>query len=145
MHLVDDEHLVPVPDRHERETVDDDFPDVFNAGVGGSVDLEDVDVAALCNLAARVALPARVPRRSRLTVERARQNPCGGGLAHAARPCKHERLRNAPARNRVLQRTRHRRLADDIVELLRSPFSGENLVGHRGKQEPCNLKLESGN
>jgi hypothetical protein len=33
---------------------------------------------------------------------------CGGRLADAARPGKHERLRQPPARERVAQRTRHR-------------------------------------
>ena len=96
--------------------------------VRGGVDLEHVDVAALGNLAAGVAFAARIGRRALHAVQRARQNARGGGLADAARPGKHERLRDPPARDRVPQRARHRRLADDVVELLRAPLAGENLV-----------------
>ena len=45
-------------------------------------------------------------------------------------PGEHERLRQPPARERVAQRTRHRLLSDDIVELLRPPFARDDLVGH---------------
>ena len=47
------------------ERLDDDLADGVDAGVGGAVDLEDVDVAALGDLAAGVAVAARLGGRSR--------------------------------------------------------------------------------
>ena len=131
MHFVDDEHLVAVPHRHERQAVDDHVADVLHAGVSGGVDLEHVDVASFGDLPARIADPARIGGRPVRAAQRARQDAGRRGLAHTARAGKHEGLRNPLGRNRVLQRARHRRLADDIVELLRAPLAGEDLVGHR--------------
>ena len=44
------------------ERLDDDLADGVDAGVGGAVDLEDVDVAALGDFDAGVALAARLAR-----------------------------------------------------------------------------------
>ena len=65
MDFVDDEDLVAVAHRRDRERLDDDLADGVDAGVGRAVDLEDVDVAALGNFRARVALAARLPRSAR--------------------------------------------------------------------------------
>jgi hypothetical protein len=98
-------------------------------GVAGGVDLEDVDVAPLCDLDARVAraagvgvgpcsqLSARARMRAVVVLpqprEPAKTNAC------AMRPL-----------DGVAQRARHRLLADDLVEPLRAPLAGEHLVGH---------------
>ena len=124
MDLVDDEHLVAVSDRHNRQAGDDHLTHVVDLRVRGRVDLEHVDVAPLGNFAARVARAARLGRRPLHAAQRAGQNARGRRLAHAARPRKHERLRDAVFLNRIFQRARHRRLADDIVELLRAPLAG---------------------
>ena len=58
--LVDDEDLVAVADRRDAEPGDDDLADLVDLRVGGGVDLEDVDVAALGDLDARVADAARI-------------------------------------------------------------------------------------
>ncbi len=93
MHLVDDEHLVAVTHRLNRQTRDDHFPNVLDLGVRGGVYLEHVDVAPVGDLTARVAVAARVGGRARDAVQRARENTCGGRLAHPTWPRKHERLR----------------------------------------------------
>jgi len=51
--------------------------------------------------------------------------------ADAPRPAEHKRLRETAARQRIAQRPRDRLLSDHIVEPLRPPFAGEDLVGHR--------------
>ena len=63
-------------------------------------------------------------------VERARQDARRRRLAAAARAGEHERLRDALALQRVLQRARDGLLSEDVFELLRAPLAGENLVGH---------------
>ena len=128
--FVDDEHLVAVPDRHDRQPGDDHLADVVDLGMRGRVDLEDVDVASLGDLDAGVAFAARLRRRTVHAVQRARQNARGGGLADAARSGEHERLGQTPARQRVAQRPRDRLLSDDIVELLRPPFARDDLITH---------------
>ena len=63
-------------------------------------------------------------------VQRPRQDARRRRLAAAARAREHERVRDAPARNGVAQRARHRLLPDDIVEALWPPFAREDLIGH---------------
>ena len=58
--FVDDEDLVAVADRRDRQPGDHHLADVVDAGVAGRVDLEHVDVAPLRDLDARVALAARL-------------------------------------------------------------------------------------
>ena len=58
--LVDDEHLVAVAHRRDRQAGDHHLADVVDAGVAGGVDLEHVDVAPLRDLDAGVALAARI-------------------------------------------------------------------------------------
>src|SRR6185503_7846378 len=130
VHLVDDEDLVLVADRRDREARDHDLAYVVDAGVAGGVDLEDVDVAPLRDLDAGVALTAWIRCRTVDAVERAREDSRGRGLAAAPRPGEHERLRNAPAGDRIAQRTRDRLLADDLVEPLRTPFASQYLIRH---------------
>jgi hypothetical protein len=131
VHLVDDEHLVAIAHRCDRQIRDDHLADVVDLGVRRGVDLEDVYIAALGDLDAGLAAAARIRGRPAGAAQGARQNPRGGGLADAARPGEHERLREPPARQRVAQRPRHRLLPDDIVELLRPPFARDHLVRHR--------------
>ena len=61
MHLVDEVHLHP-PARGHVLGVVDQFAHVVHAGVAGGVDLEQVDEAAGVDVAAGVALPARIGR-----------------------------------------------------------------------------------
>ena len=130
MHLVDDEHLVAVPDGDDAEAGYDHFADVVDTGVRGGVNFEDVDVAPFGDLDAGVALTAGIGRRPLDAVQRARQDARRRRLADAAGPGEHESLRQASARQRVPQRARDRLLSDDIVEPLRPPLARDDLVGH---------------
>src|SRR5688572_12813989 len=111
--------------------------------MAGGVNLEHVDVAPLRNLDARVAGPAWLRRRSLHAVQRLRQYPGGGRLAAAAGTGKDEGMSDAPARDRIAQRSRHRLLADDFIEPLRTPLACENLVGHLRGLQTSNLKVKS--
>ena len=112
------------------ERLDDDLADGVDAGVGGAVDLEHVDVAAFGDFGAGVARRRTARRRSVHAVERARQDARRGRLAHAARPGKDERLRQPAGRDGVLQRVDDAALADDVFEPLRTPLAGESEVRH---------------
>ena len=128
MDFVDDEDLVAVAHGRDRQPFDHHLAHVVDTGVRGGVDLEHVDVAPFGDFDAGVTLAARLRRRTLHAVERARQDASRGGLAAPARPRKDERLRDAPALERVLERTRHRLLAEDVFEFLRAPLAGENLI-----------------
>ena len=95
---------------------------------------------AISTQASHVA--ARIGRRPVHAVERPRQDARGRRLAGAARAGKHERVRDAAAGNGVAQRARDRLLSDDLVEPLRPPFAGKNLISHR-EVEVQKLKVES--
>ena len=45
-------------------------------------------------------------------------------------PAKTNACASRPLAERVAQRPRHRLLADDVVELLRAPLAGDDLIGH---------------
>ena len=130
--FVDDEDLEAIAHRRDRQRLDDDLAHGIDAGVGGAVDLEDVDVAALRDLDAGVALAARLGRRSLFAIQRPREDPRRGRLPDAARARKDKGLRETPRRDGVLQRLDDAALADDVIEPLRAPFSGEGDVGHEG-------------
>ena len=117
------------------EAGDDDLADLFDLRVGGGVDFEDVHVAALGDLDARIADAARIGGRPGDAVQPARQDAGGRGLADAARPREHERLRDPFGGDRVAQGLRDAALADDVIEPLRAPFAGDNLEGGHRKSE----------
>ena len=130
VHLVDDEDLVAVAHRDDRQPRDDHLANVVDLGVGGGVDLEHVDVAALGDLAAGVAFAARVGRRSLDAVQGPGENARRRRLADAARPREHEGLGDPLAGDGVAQGLGDAALADDVIEPLRPPLAGENLIGH---------------
>jgi predicted thioesterase len=130
--FVDQEHLVAIAHRGNRQALDDHLAHVVDAGVGGRVDLQHVDVAALGDLDAGVADAARLGGRAVDAVERARQDAGAGGLAAAARAGEHERLGEAPTLEGVLQCPGHGLLAEHVIETLGTPLAGEDLVGHEG-------------
>ena len=140
MNFVDDENLVAVANRRDGQPGNHHFANVVDAGVTGGVDLEHVDVASLRDLDARVTRAAGLRRRTLHAVQRLRQDPRRRRLAASSRAGKHERMGDAAARNGVAQRARHRLLADDLIEALRTPLAGEDLIGHRTSR---NVKLES--
>ncbi len=130
MDLVDDEDLVAVADGRDVQAGNHHLADVVDAGVARCIDLEDVDVAALRDLDAGVALTARIGRRTLHAAQRARQDARRRRLAAAARPGQDKRMRHSSARQRVAKRTRDGLLPYHIVELLRTPLTGQNLVSH---------------
>ncbi len=130
--LVDDVDLVAR--RHRRIAhLLDDLADVVDAGVGGRVHLDHVDVAALHDGAAVLALFLQLDGRPvdfrRLVVERARQDARRRGLADTAHARQHPRLGDAPGGEGVGQRAHHRLLADEGGKVLRPVFARKHTIG----------------
>src|SRR5690606_13546581 len=129
VHLVDDENLEAIAHRREREGFDDDLADVVDAGVGGGVDLEDVEIAAFADLDTHLAGVTRRPRRAVDAVERLGQQPRRCRLADAARPREDERLGEPPRRERVLQRLDDAALTHDVLESRGAIAARKRLMG----------------
>ncbi len=111
----------------------DDFANVVDAGVGGRVHFENVDMAAFHDGLAMDAefgdVEGRfVCRAGPLIIQSAGQNSRRCGLADAADACQHVGLRDPVHRERVSQRANQDVLADQIVQGLRAVFAGENDV-----------------
>jgi hypothetical protein len=133
VHFVDDVDLAARLDRAVAHALDQ-LADVADAGAAGRVHLEHVDVAILGDGAAVVANAAGLRRRPALavragTVERARDDPGGGGLADPAHTREHESLGHAPALDRIGQGAHRRLLADQIGEAGRAVLARQHLIG----------------
>ncbi len=118
--LVDDVDLVAAADRGEERALAQ-VAGVVDTAVTGGVDLDDVDTAgpAARQVAAALALAARVGDGALLAVERARQDAGTGGLAAAARAAEQVGVIDPVGRERVPQRVGDVVLTDDLGERLR--------------------------
>jgi hypothetical protein len=128
--FVDDVDLVAVVARRRVHRALAKIARVVDAAIGCRIDLDDIeargpapDARAGAALAARLAFVARLPP---LAVERHRQHPGEGRLADATRPAQQVPVRDAPARDRALQRAGDMRLHRDLVEPLGTIFPGES-------------------
>jgi hypothetical protein len=61
------------------------------------------------------------------------QNTGNGGFADATVPAEDVSMRDSPLLDCILERTGDVLLPDNIGELLRSVFAGQNLIAHRQK------------
>jgi hypothetical protein len=125
--FVHDEDLVPVASRGVAGRLAQGI-DVLHLAVRRAVDLDDIHRGAGGNLAARIARSARVDGGPLGAVERAGEEPCQRGLAHAARAGEQVRVVKSLLRDGVLQRRDDAGLSHDLVEALRTVLARENLV-----------------
>ncbi len=133
VHFVDDVDLVAGDRRLVAHRLDD-LADVVDAGVGGGVHLDDVDVAALHDGGAVFAHLVHVDGglidlAGDRIVERAGEDARRRGLADAAHAGEHIGLRDTPAVESVGEGAHHRLLADEIDEALRPVLAGKHPIG----------------
>ena len=107
-----------------------ELSNVFDTVVAGTIDLDDIETVAGGNLATVIAFAAWRDGRPFHAIEGLRQNSRSRCFTDAAWANKQISMGQAILRDRILQRARHMRLADQIVECLRPIFSGKNLVTH---------------
>src|SRR5207249_10048692 len=103
--------------------------DLVHAVVGRAVDLLDVEARARRDLLARVALPARISRRSLHAVQRLGEETRGRGLAHPPRAGEEERVADAARSERGAQRSGDGRLTHDLVDGLVPPVARVDEAG----------------
>ena len=128
--LVDDVDLVAAADRGEERPLAQ-VAGVVDAAVAGGVDLDHVDAArtAAGQVAAGLALAARLGARTRLAVQRAGQDAGRGGLATAARTGEQVGVVDPVVGQRPLQRLGDVLLADDVGEGVRVGSAGTAPTG----------------
>ena len=139
VHFVDDVDFGARRDRPVARVLDD-LPHVVDAGVGGCVHLDHVDVARihdrlavhpeLGHVDAGLIDPAR-----NAVVQRAGENARGRRLAGAAHAGENIGLMDAARGEGIGDGPDHRLLADEVLEALRPVFSRQNAIGRRGRRE----------
>ncbi len=129
MHFVDDEYL-EAPARRRIDRVVLQFAHVVDAGVGGSVDLDQVDEAAAVDLGAGGANAAWGGSDAGLAVERLGKNARERGLAHAARAGEQIGMVQPLLLQRMGERAHHVFLPHQGGEITRAPLAREDLVTH---------------
>ena len=106
------------------------FAHLFDAVVARAINLEHIQAVAGRDFLAAVANAARRYRRAIYAVERLRQNPGRRSLPDPARSHEKVGVREPFLLDRVLQRSRHVCLSNEVVERLGTIFSRENLIAH---------------
>ncbi|MCW0438786.1 hypothetical protein NB723_003750 [Xanthomonas sacchari] len=130
VHFVDQVDLELAARGHVLRVLDH-FAHVVHAGVGRSVDLQQIDVAAGVDVQAGRALAARVGAGALLAVQRLGEDARDGGLADAAGAGEQERVVHPAAVQRVGERADHMLLPHQLGETLGAPLAGENEIGHQ--------------
>src|SRR3546814_16496138 len=112
--------------------------DVVDAGVGGRVDLQQVDVAAGVDRQAGLALPARVGAGAALAVQALGEDPRNGGLADPAGAGEQVGVVHAARIECVGQRADHVLLPDQFGEKLGAPLArSEERRGGKERVSTC--------
>ena len=125
--LVDHVDLVATRDRR----IDHLFEQLrhfLDAAIGGGIHFDIVGKPALLDRDAGATLPAGPRADARFAVERPRQDARNRGLADAARAGKQIGMVQPTGIERVAECANHMLLADERLEISRSPGSGERLM-----------------
>jgi DNA-binding YbaB/EbfC family protein len=131
VHFVDDEDFEAVSLGSVREAFLKPAH-VIDAGVAGTVDLLNVDVAADGDLSASRALLARRCGGAFFAIERLGEDAGAGRFAYATNAGEQKGVCNAVSSNRVGQRGRYVTLTNEILERLWPVFTREDDVAHAG-------------
>ena len=146
--LVDHVDLVATRDRRIDNLLEQ-LRHFLDAAIGGGIHFDIVGKPALLDRDAGAALPAGPRADAGFAVERPRQDARNRGLANAARAGKKISMVQPSGVERVAECANHMFLADERLEISRSPGSGERLMrlgggvdwgvgcGHRGGHCGC--------
>ncbi len=131
VHFVDNVDLVTGKGRGILHALDD-FADIIDTRMGGSVHLDDIDMATFHDCPAMFALcrkiNGRLVNRGGLVIEGAGKDARRCGLSYPAHTCQHVGLGNAASLERIGQGADHRLLADQVIKILRAVFARQNPV-----------------
>ena len=129
VHLVDDEHALLARGGLVLRVLAE-LADVVDTGVAGSVDLEHVEKIALSDAHTTRARSAGLGRGPLVAVQRLRQQAGHGGLATTARAGEQVGMGHATARDGIGERGGDVLLPHHLLEGLRPPLPGQDLIRH---------------
>ena len=132
VNFVDDVEFVLSAGGGVADVFDDDLADFVDLGVGGGVELEDIEAGARSDFAADIALVAGGDGGALDAVEGFGEDARGGGFPCAARAHEDVSVGEALLLDGVLERGGDVLLADDVGKRLRPIFAGKNRVAHGG-------------
>ncbi len=132
MHLIDNINLEASVSRLVPD-VFDDLTNFIDTPIGGPINFQNIDRAALGDLLALGAFIARLGSRSPFAVERFGQDPGRRSFAHAAHAGKEIRVRDTVRADGILQSAGYVLLPGDIGKILRAPFPRDDQVRHKLK------------
>ena len=132
MHLVDHVHLVAPGDRRIHRRLEQ-LGHLVDPAIGGRVHFEVVGEASAIDLGAAAAHAAGRIGDTGFAVQRLGQDPGDRRLADAARAGEQVRMVKPTGAQRMGKRPNDVVLPDQGREVARTPFAGENLVGHVGQ------------
>ena len=125
--------------------------DLVDAAVGGGVELDQVERAALVEREAGVAGVVGLAPRGRLAVDGLGEDAAGAGLARAARAGEEVGVRGRPGGDGVAQRGGDRVLPGDVGEAAGAPLAVEDFLAQGPPARPtgglggrCGLSLPVG-
>ena len=130
MHLVDDVDAFP-GNRGGKHSLLPQVAHVVDTGIGGRIQLDDIQDASVVDAAAIAALVAGVAVYGVFAVHGLGQNPGTGGFARPARADEDVGVGKMPAADLGLQGLGNMLLPDDLVKGLRTPLSVERLIQAR--------------
>jgi len=106
------------------------FLDTFNAPVGGTVNLKDIEAPALLNFLTNIVIRIEIGFRSFGAVESFGEDAGGGGFSYPAGPDKKKSVGKPSLRNGVGEGADNVFLADELGKGARPIFASENEVTH---------------
>jgi len=110
------------------------FLDAFNASVGGTVDLQDVEASTVLDLFADIVVWVEVSFWAFGAVEGFGEDTGGGGFPDSAGADKKKGVGKATFGNGVGESADNMILANELSKCAGSVFAGENEVTHRGTE-----------
>src|SRR5438034_2322082 len=135
--LIDNENLETIARRRKADRSDNRLANVVHLSVGSGVDLLHVDRAAFGYLTTRrtgqwIVRPAWCCRRSVgfMAIKSLSQKPRGRGFPYAPCAGTDVGMMEPVMLDSVSQSSRDGLLAGDFIESLRSPLTGDYLIGH---------------
>ena len=129
VHLVDEVHLVAAAGGRELDVVHQ-LARLVDLRARRRVHLDEIDESPVVDLHAGAALAARLRGDARFAVDALGENAREGRLSDPSGAGEEEGVMQPVRVQRIDQRARDMGLPDELLEVARTPLSGQHLVAH---------------
>ena len=140
MYLIDEIHLKTAFGWRVLDVVQQ-VAGFIHLGARGGVYFDEVDKTSFVEFATGAAHATGPAANPRLAVEAFGKHARQRGFAHAASAGEQISMVEAPGVQRVRQGTQDMALPDDLAEITRPPFSGEDLISHLTRARRLSRRL----